>query len=44
MIELFNILKEHKSMRLQIRCDHLSFFRCDTPNDLIDYLESRLDY
>lgn len=44
MIELFNILKEHKSMRLQIRCDHLSFFRCDSPNDLIDYLESRLDY
>ena len=44
MIELFNILKEHKSMRLQICCDHLSFFRCDTPNELIDYLKSRLDY
>ena len=44
MIELFNILKNHKSMRLQICCDHLSFFRCDSPSDLIDYLESRLDY
>ena len=44
MIELFNILKENKSMRLQIRCDHLSFFRCDSPTDLIDYLQSRLDY
>jgi hypothetical protein len=44
MIELFNILKEHKSMRLQICCEHLSFFRCDTPNELIDHLESRLDY
>ena len=44
MIELFNILKEHKSMRLQICCEHLSFFRCDTPNELIDHLKSRLDY
>ena len=44
MIELFNILKENKSMRLQIRCDHLSFFRCDTPTALIDYLQERLDY
>ena len=44
MIELFNILKENKPMRLQIRCDHLSFFRCDSPTDLIDYLQSRLDY
>jgi hypothetical protein len=31
-------------MRLQICCEHLSFFRCDTPNELIDHLESRLDY
>ena len=44
MVELFNILKENKSMRLQIRCNHLSFFRCDTPTDLIDYLQEHLDY
>jgi hypothetical protein len=44
MVELFDIIKKHKAMRLQICCDHLSFFRCDTPNELIDYLESRLDY
>ena len=44
MIELFNIIKEQKPAHLQIRCDNLSFFRCDTPTALIDYLQEHLDY
>ena len=44
MVELFSIIKEQKSNRLQIRCDNLSFFRCDSPTELIDYLKEHLDY
>ena len=44
MIELFNVLKEQKPSRLQIRCNNLSFFRCDSPTELIEYLEDHLDY
>ena len=44
MIELFAIIKEQKAAHLQIRCENLSFFRCDTPTELIEYLKGRLDY
>ena len=44
MVELFSIIKEQKSNRLRIRCDNLSFFRCDSPTELIDYLKEHLDY
>ncbi len=44
MVELFNIIKQQKSFRLQIHCNNLSFFRCDSPTDLIEYLENHLDY
>ena len=41
MIELFAIIKEQKAAHLQIRCENLSFFRCDTPTELIEYLKGR---